>query len=616
MPLVCPQCRVPVHIVGQFSVCPQHGPVEPLDIAAAPTPSSPSNGKPKVFVSYGRKDARELVDRLCIDLTAAGFDVWRDTREIRAGYDWQAEIVDGLRSAQVVVAVMTPHSVRTSRSSPDRIDSVCLSEIAYALFNPPPQPVVPVMAQQCDPPLTLFHLDYVDLRSWTDSDDQYRAGLARLIDGIHAHLRGEPPRYRSWFHELQAFDFAPFLFSRRRHFVGRQWLFDRIDAWRADASAKPALLVHGEAGVGKSTIVAELVHQNPDGQVLAYHCCQWNLPETLDSHRFVRSLAAMITSKSEAFADRLRSDELIRRKLATDGQADDPRSLFAETILTPLHALPAPVEGLRYLLIDALDEALLAPTGKPTIVEVLAANLDKLPAWLRVVATTRNEPLVLSRLKGLQPAEIDAHSSENLADVAEYVRLRLSQPNLQERLAQARRSAARVAGLLLAKSDGNFLYVRQALDDFESGVLTAEQLDNLPPGLSALYENRFAAQFPDEANFAGPERLFEVLAAAQEPLDERQLAAASGLEPFKQLPSLLAKLHQYLRVVPPEAAGGPPRYTFYHKSLSDWLTHVDRRGLPRWIEARVGHMSLAAAGWREYERGAGQLSPYQLRYLP
>ena len=117
--------------------------------AAVVTAETPTT-KPRVFLSYGRRDASEFVDRLCVDLAAAGFDVWRDTREIRSGQDWQTEIVDGLRAAQVVVAVMTPHSVRTTRGSrsPDQVDRVCLGEIAFALFQPPPQPVVPVMAQE------------------------------------------------------------------------------------------------------------------------------------------------------------------------------------------------------------------------------------------------------------------------------------------------------------------------------------------------------------------------------------------------------------------------------------------------------------------------------------
>ena len=84
--------------------------------AATVATDSPA-AKPRVFLSYGRRDASAFVDRLCVDLAAAGFDVWRDTREIRPGQDWQTEIVDGLRAAQVVVAVMTPHSVRTTRDA-------------------------------------------------------------------------------------------------------------------------------------------------------------------------------------------------------------------------------------------------------------------------------------------------------------------------------------------------------------------------------------------------------------------------------------------------------------------------------------------------------------------
>jgi hypothetical protein len=58
----------------------------------------------------------------------------------------------------------------------------------------------------------------------------------------------------------------------------------------------------------------------------------------------------------------------------------------------------------RYLLIDALDEALMHPK-RPTIVEVLAARINRLPPWLGIVATTRSEPGVLSQLRGL-PAQV------------------------------------------------------------------------------------------------------------------------------------------------------------------------------------------------------------------
>src|SRR5689334_8481343 len=50
-----------------------------------PTQSVASPSKARVFISYGRRDAAELVDRLYSDLSNAGFAVWRDTQEIKAG---------------------------------------------------------------------------------------------------------------------------------------------------------------------------------------------------------------------------------------------------------------------------------------------------------------------------------------------------------------------------------------------------------------------------------------------------------------------------------------------------------------------------------------------------
>ncbi len=65
-------------------------------------PTSPAAAtKTRLFLSYGRDpDGMALADCLCPDLSAHGFDVWRDTREIVAGQSWQHEITDGLRRAR------------------------------------------------------------------------------------------------------------------------------------------------------------------------------------------------------------------------------------------------------------------------------------------------------------------------------------------------------------------------------------------------------------------------------------------------------------------------------------------------------------------------------------
>jgi TIR domain len=107
------------------------------------TPTSPADSSPppgpraRLFLSYGRRDAEELADRLEQNLSLFGYEVWRDTRKIRSGTDFLREIEDGLRSTQLVVALLSPHAVREAGDpdSPDDLASVCLDELHLARFS-------------------------------------------------------------------------------------------------------------------------------------------------------------------------------------------------------------------------------------------------------------------------------------------------------------------------------------------------------------------------------------------------------------------------------------------------------------------------------------------------
>jgi hypothetical protein len=213
--------------------------------------NAPITPKGQLFLSYGRRDAERLAERLEADLTLLGYQVWRDKRQIRSGRAWDREIECALRSSQLVVALLSPHAVRTAGdpdpSNPDDADSVCLDELSFARFACK-TPIVPVLAAPCTPPFVILRLDYVDLCAWSDSADQYRRGFQRLTAAIAAALRGEPPPYRRWDDRFRPFDFAPFLYERRRDFCGRQWLFDAIETWRT-GSDRRALLITGEPGI-------------------------------------------------------------------------------------------------------------------------------------------------------------------------------------------------------------------------------------------------------------------------------------------------------------------------------------------------------------------------------
>jgi hypothetical protein len=92
---------------------------------------------------------------------------------------------------------------------------------------------------------------------------------------------------------IAALDFQDFLEEKRQLFTGREWLFTAVENWCVSGS-EPALLITGDPGIGKSAIVAELVHRHQNTQVLAWHCCRSDMKESLRPGRFVRSLAANI----------------------------------------------------------------------------------------------------------------------------------------------------------------------------------------------------------------------------------------------------------------------------------------------------------------------------------
>src|SRR3954471_496245 len=97
--------------------------------------SDPATSRPRLFLSYGHADATELALRLHQELESAGYCVWQDERRIRAGHGWTDEIRQGLRDSDLVVALLTPHSVRRAGWGPDLggQDSVCLDEIEYTV---------------------------------------------------------------------------------------------------------------------------------------------------------------------------------------------------------------------------------------------------------------------------------------------------------------------------------------------------------------------------------------------------------------------------------------------------------------------------------------------------
>jgi hypothetical protein len=409
---------------------------------------------------------------------------------------------------------------------------------------------------------------------------------------------------------LEPWDFTPLMIEKLKGFIGREWLFREIDEWRSNDNPA-ALLIVGEPGIGKSAIIAALVCRKLKDQVLAYHCCRTDTPATLAPASFVRSLASMLASHLEEYATMIEGasiGDLLRRS------DTDPVSVFEAAILAPLHRIRQPEKPRYYLLIDGLDEA-LTRAPPPTIVEVLSTRIDRLPSWLRMIATTRNDPGVLRQLRGLRAHVLSAQDPRNQDDVRRFVRYRLREPTLCAKAKESQKIFASLEDDLLRASAGNFLFVKTALDAIGTGQLGFEHLQNLPPGLSSLYDIFFRRLFRDPGkDFVLSRKVLEAVAAAREPLTREQIAAATDLDPEEELPPILSRLASF---VPSEQG----RYALFHKSLFDWLTGWDvQQDQPFAAEYHVnlqkGQARLADLCWAEYQRGHSNISPYCIRHLP
>src|SRR3954452_11623495 len=65
-------------------------------------------GQPRIFVSYARRDGREMAADLRARLAAQGFSLWQDLADLEGGRDWWRQITEAVDGVEYVLLAMTP----------------------------------------------------------------------------------------------------------------------------------------------------------------------------------------------------------------------------------------------------------------------------------------------------------------------------------------------------------------------------------------------------------------------------------------------------------------------------------------------------------------------------
>lgn len=409
-------------------------------------------------------------------------------------------------------------------------------------------------------------------------------------------------------------DFRAYRLEKRQGFVGRQWLFEEVRRWAAGESSPAgraqALLIGADYGVGKSAFLAELIDTGAAGVAIAtQHFCSTEQDATLSPSVFVRSMAGQLAEALPSYRQALEADDAksLRDVLDQADQSQDPQKAFLafdQAVLAPLLAIEAPPSPML-LVVDAIDEALdprsTGRTATPaTIVQLLARYANRLPPWLKLLATSRRRPDVMKALRqGFVLKELDAEEGQNLDDLLDYSKGRCGTQPLEGLINATGLSTSEVAEFLSTKeqSRGKFLYVVRVLKDLETGLLplaSREDLERLPPGLDGFYGDAFERRFPTEESYALVRDILGVLCEAREPIGRRELAAILQRNE-REIGVSLLPLHDLLRLQPVavECDGVSVKevlHSFDHASLAQWLSEEDE-----WLMQRAGRFAVDRA---------------------
>jgi hypothetical protein len=498
-----------------------------------------------IFQSYGWRDAVDVAQRLKDSLTQAGYEVWIDREHLRADdKHFSLELEQAIADSEVVVALLSPHSVRGAGD--DVRSSICYNELRLA--DELQRPIVPVRVRKFvgPPPFLIIKYRRVDWLNW-NQPQAYRKGLHEITEAIkHALAHGtlfDPDI------AFQATNFTPQLQTAADSFTGREWLFKKVDTWLTDRN--PCFLLEGVTGSGKTAMVAELVRRNSGGRVLAYHFCT-PVQVTVDPASFVRSIAGMLAASIDAYAE-----ELWNGKLASWLTAADPDTMLRQGVLAPLRNVS--VDPSCCIVVDALDEA-VGLGDRVSVPALLAGALEEFPRWLKLFVTSRPHQRVQRLFRQAETCVLGEGNDNHFRDLLAFINSKLTEPALGDPLdpAQCDHTAAQIS----ASAAGNFQYAQSVLDALATGEISATT--RLPPKLEDLYYLRAQRRFPDPSNYRLARLVLSLLLAAREPLSLPALKASTDLDFDTELAPTLEAISCFTE----SSANG---WRIAHKSIADWL---------------------------------------------
>jgi hypothetical protein len=340
-------------------------------------------------------------------------------------------------------------------------------------------------------------------------------------------------------------------------FVGRAALKARIDAFSNRDARYGWFLIEGEAGLGKTALLAHLVYTR--GYCHVFGTKFYGAGARSDA------IAHLVAQLVERFQIEAYREAVSATLVGTQGFLDRVLRLASDRL--------SPGERL-VIVYDALDEH-----GAPTNDGNPLGLPRTLPPGVFVIATQRpvQDPPMVDDPTAQHLEPLRASSDENQRDIRDYLKARVLDDRRIRTQIDGRYKPEQVVDTLAQRSEGNWMYLHYVMAELESGQLAPLDLDQLPRGLNSYYLRNWQKwqrgatnrELPDWQNLYLP--VLAMLAAVQEPVGLGRLLEWANLEHREN--DVIELLERDWRAFVNAQRGnrGEARYHFLHPSLTRFM---------------------------------------------
>ena len=359
------------------------------------------------------------------------------------------------------------------------------------------------------------------------------------------------------------------------------------------------VVVVGKPGVGKSALSAQLICSRASSpyihkRIIGYHLCKYSDKATQDPGRFVRNLVDLIARRIPEYGMLIYNSSFIPRVLQTSCLRD-PYDCFEQAIAIPLRQVQNERQ-YHFIIIDALDECASDNTWTASLVQFVKDTYNRLPKWVRLVMTSRNDSAVLGHFDSVPKVHLSSSDARNLQDIEIFIASKLFEdtPFLERaKVILGLGSSDEVTYLtnkLLTQSEGNFLFAKLMIQYGKDDWHNQADLNKLPKTVGEQYERYLRRAYGSREKFKPALAILEILVATFEPLKANHIFDVLRIQEKMDFEYdfvyALKGLSHFVTY------GEDNTITLFHQTFREWLTSKDNLGSSYYVSKGRGHRRL------------------------